>query len=77
VRHEEHRDAEVLLDRPAQAVRVEALGPLHVPDAQEERADVRVHAVSPLLCVSSLFVHPSALRGALAHVALTAVASSL
>ncbi|GAA0955399.1 hypothetical protein Vau01_068160 [Virgisporangium aurantiacum] len=48
VRLEEHRDAVVVLHLPAEALRVELLGPGHVPDAEEHRADVRLHFLSPL-----------------------------
>src|SRR5439155_23940284 len=47
VRHEEHRDLVVVLDLPAEALRVEALRFLHVIDAQKDRADVRIHFASP------------------------------
>src|SRR6266516_1037312 len=48
VRNEEHRDLVVVLDLPAQPFRVEPLGSLHVLDTEEDRAHVRVHALSPL-----------------------------
>src|SRR5438132_3906074 len=44
VRNEEDRNFEVLLDLPAEAIRVEALGSLHVLNAKQDRADVRVHS---------------------------------
>src|SRR5262249_5423181 len=46
--NEEHRDLVVVLDLPAQPFRVEPLGSLHVLDTEEDRADVRFHALSPL-----------------------------
>src|SRR5208337_1121987 len=36
MRHEEYRDVVVLLDLPAETLRVEPLGPAHVPDAKED-----------------------------------------
>src|SRR5918996_5322034 len=47
VRLEEYRDPVVLLDLPAETLRVELLGPVQVLDAKEDRAHVRIHAVSP------------------------------
>ena len=44
---EEHRDAVVVLDLPAEPLRVELLRPGQVPDAEQNRADVRLHALSP------------------------------
>src|SRR5207302_9501883 len=44
VRNEEDRNFEVLLDLPAEAIHVEALGSLHVLNAKHDRADVRVHS---------------------------------
>jgi hypothetical protein len=41
--NEEHGDLIVVLDLPAQPFGLEALGPLHVIDAKQDRADVRVH----------------------------------
>src|SRR5256885_7131045 len=49
VRDEEHRDLVVVLDLPAEAFRVEALGFLHVVDAEKDRADVRIHSAPPYL----------------------------
>src|SRR4029450_4329775 len=48
-RLEEHRDAVGPLGLPAEALRVEPLGPVHVPDAEEDRAHVGVHALSSLV----------------------------
>src|SRR6516165_7161192 len=48
VGNEEHRDLVVVLDLPAQPFRIEPLGPVHVLDAEEDRAHVRLHALSPL-----------------------------
>src|SRR5262245_30988276 len=42
---EEHGDAVVPLDLPAETRHVELLRPVHVPDAEEDRAHVRGHAV--------------------------------
>jgi hypothetical protein len=36
------------MDLPAETLRVEPLGPVHVLDAEEDRAHVRFHALSPL-----------------------------
>src|SRR4030095_960722 len=47
VRLEEHRDAVVSLHLPAETLRVELLGPVHVLDAEEDRAHVRLHDLSP------------------------------
>src|SRR5437773_4444532 len=47
VRDEEHRDLVVVLDLPAEAFGVEALRLLHVIDAQQNRADVRIHFAPP------------------------------
>src|SRR5262249_48364568 len=44
---EEHRDLVVVLDLPAQPFGVEPLGPLHVLDAEQDRAHVRLHACLP------------------------------
>ena len=49
IRLEEHRDAVVVLDLPAEALRVELLGPVHVTDAEEDRAHLCVHALPPFL----------------------------
>src|SRR5262249_12204855 len=48
VGNEEHRDLVVVLDLPAQPFCVEALGPVHVIDAEQYRADLRVHSIYPL-----------------------------
>src|SRR5438128_674432 len=47
VRHEEHRDLVVVLDLPAEALRVAALRFLYVINAQKDPAAVRTHAASP------------------------------
>src|ERR671918_1635567 len=49
VRLEEHRDAVIAEDLPAETLRVELLGPVHVLDAEEDRAHVRVHVLPPFL----------------------------
>src|SRR5262245_55890171 len=54
-RHEEDRDPVVPLDLPAETLGVEPLGPVHVPDAEEDRAHVRVHFLSPLLPIWDRF----------------------
>src|SRR5262249_41505973 len=48
VRDEEHRDLVVVLDLPAQPFGIEPPGPVHVGDAEQDRAHVRLHALSPL-----------------------------
>src|SRR5262249_32136727 len=48
VRDEEHRDLVVVLDLPAQPAGIEPPGPVHVGDAEQNRAHVRLHALSPL-----------------------------
>src|SRR5262249_2979967 len=49
VRNEEHRDLVVVLDLPAQPFGVAPLEPLHALDAEQDRAHVRLHALSPLV----------------------------
>src|SRR5262245_22842484 len=64
VGHEEDRDLVVALDLPAQTVHVEALGSLHVLDAKQNCAYIRVHLFLLLLVIDRTLrtLRSSALR---------------